>query len=432
MIRIFLIGCLVLHGTTFSIADDWQHWRGRDRNDIANENSGWSGTEWPLEESWKINVGEGSTTPIVVGKRLFTLGWTDGKDTVVCLDVTNGKTIWSQSYTAPRFGRHAEGDKGLYFGPIPSPEYDQETGVLYTLNCGGDLNCWKAADGEIVWRRNLYDDYGMPQRPGKGKRHIGRRDYGYTTAPLVYGDVLIVEVGAPSGSVRAFDKRTGQSRWSSECKQLAGHSGSPVVMEVEGVPCLVVFAHAELVIMRLDEGHQGKTIATYPWKSYWANNILTPAVVGEHVLISSFHSHGRKFTPSTCKLRITLTGAQRIWEQPIGSHICSPIIQGNHIYMAGPRLYCLDWTTGKTLWEGANFNYGASCLLTTDGRLVVSGNRGELILAESAERFPTSYKELDSKRVLAGKDVWSHVVLADSRYYVKDVEGNLVCLSIAR
>jgi outer membrane protein assembly factor BamB len=127
-----------------------------------------------------------------------------------------------------------------------------------------------------------------------------------------------------------------------------------------------------------------------------------------------------------------LTGAQPIWEQPIGSHICSPIIQGNRIYMAGPQLYCLDWTTGKTLWEGANFNYGASCLLTTDGRLVVSGNRGKLILAESAERFPTSYKELDSKRVLAGKDVWSHVVLADRRYYVKDVEGNLVCLSIAR
>ena len=109
MIRIILIGYLVVQCATFSIADDWQHWRGRDRNDIVNENSGWSGKEWPLEESWKINVGEGSTTPIVIGKRLFTMGWKDGKDTVVCLDATNGKAIWAQSYTSPRFGRQAEG-----------------------------------------------------------------------------------------------------------------------------------------------------------------------------------------------------------------------------------------------------------------------------------------------------------------------------------
>ena len=360
------------------------------------------------------------------------MGWKNGKDTVVCRDVTSGKSIWAQSYTSPRFGRHAEGDKGLYFGPIPSPEYDEEIAGLYTLNCDGDLNCWNAADGKIVWQRNLYDDYGMPKRPGKGRRHIDRRDYGYTTAPLVYGDVLIVEVGAPSGTVRAFDKRTGQSRWSSEFNQFAGHSGSPVLMNVEGVPCLAVFAHAELVVMRLDEGRQGKTIAIYPWKSHYANNILTPAVAGDHVLISSFHSHGRKFTPSTCKLKIKLTGAERIWEQPIGSHICSPLIHKNHIYMAGPQLYCLDWTSGEKLWEGSNLNYGASCLFTTDGLLVVSGNRGQLMLVETAELSPTSYTELDSKRVFKDKDVWSHVVLADGRYYVRDAVGNLVCLSISR
>ena len=57
---------------------------------------------------------------------------------------------------------------------------------------------------------------------------------------------------------------------------------------------------------------------------------------------------------------------------------------------------------------------------------------GQLILVKSAELSPKSYTELDSKRFLKGHDVWSHVVLADARYTVKDVVGNIVCLSIAR
>ena len=432
MIRITLIASLVMIQAACCLAEDWPHWRGPHRDDILSQESGWSGQEWPLAQSWQINVGEGSTTPIVIGERLFTMGWKNDADTIVCLDVTSGKVIWSESYASPRFGRHAVGDKGLYFGPTSSPEYDEETAAIFTLGCDGDLNCWRAADGQNLWHRNVYNDYGMPKRPGMGRRHTHRRDYGYTTAPLVYGDSLIVEVGAPSGTVRAFDKRTGEEQWTSQANQLAGHSGSPVRMDIEGVPCLAVFAYHELIVMRLDDGQQGKTVASYPWKSTYANNILTPTVFGEHVLIGSWHAHGKQANPSMCKLKITLSGAERIWQQPLASHIGSPIIHDNRIYIAGPRFYCLDWNSGETLWEGSSFNYGASCLLTTDDLLVLSGNRGQLILVESAKGSPQKYTELDSKQILKGNDVWSHVVLADRRYYIKDVVGNLVCLSISR
>ena len=194
-----------------------------------------------------------------------------------------------------------------------APEYDPETKYLYTLNCDGELFCRDTMQqGNAVWKKNLYDEYQMPQRPGYGprqNRHL--RDYGYTTAPLVYRNWLIVEVGGPSGTVRAFDKRTGESIWASEYKDFAGHSGSPVTMTVGGVPCLIVFAHAELVAMRLDAGHEGKTIGTYPWKSAYANNILTPTIAGENVLISSYHSHEKMSNPATSKLTVTLNGFRR-------------------------------------------------------------------------------------------------------------------------
>jgi outer membrane protein assembly factor BamB len=413
-------------------AGDWPHWRGPHRDSKVDEPSGWKDNAWKLPERWRRNVGEGSTTPAVIDDRLYTLGWRDQQDSVVCIDVERGEPVWSASYPAPRHARHSEGDEGLYFGPTSSPEFDPDTKFLYTLGCDGPLICWDTTrGGEVVWQRNLYDDFQMPKRPGNGERrnrHV--RDYGYTTAPLVHGDWLIVEVGAPSGSVRAFDKRTGDSIWASEYDNFAGHCGSPVVASIEGKSCLLVFAQFELVAMSLSPGAEGKTLATYPWKSEYANNILTPTVKGDRVLICSYHSHERISKPALCRLRLTQQGFQRDWEQPIGSHIGSPVIHKDRIYLAGPRLYCLDWESGETVWEGANFNYGASCVLTGDERLILLGNRGELLLAESAVRSPEEFTRLASRKSLSGKDLWSHVILAGGRVFCKDVSGNLLCLEI--
>lgn len=434
--KYFGIFCLALglafHSNSDLHAEDWAHWRGLHRNDKVDEHSGWKENRWDLSERWKINVGEGSTTPVVIGNRLYSMGWKNDRDSVVCIDTDNGTTVWSQSYPSPRYARNSEGDEGLYFGPTSSPEFDLETQYLYTLSCDGELICWDTAQqGATVWKLNLYDEYKMPKRPGYGQRktrHV--RDYGYTTAPLVFENWLIVEVGAPSGTVRAFDKKTGKSIWTSQYNNFAGHSGSPVVMSVEGKPCLLIFAQFELVAMRLDAGHEGETIGTYPWKTDYANNILTPTVLGEEVLISSFHSHERTSQPATCKLTVSLKGIRSEWEQPVGSHIGSPIIHKDRIYMAGPRLYCLDWKTGEMIWEGENFNYGASCVLSKDERLILLSHRGDLILAESAVRSPERFTPLASRKTLSGSDLWSHVVLSHQRIYCKDVAGNLLCLEI--
>ena len=123
-------------------AGDWTHWRGLHRDDMVDESSGWNDGRWQLAESWKINVGEGSTTPVVIGNRLYSMGWKNERDTVVCIETASGEIVWSQSYPSPRYGRFGVGDKGLYFGPTSSPEYDPETQCLYTLSCDGEVICW--------------------------------------------------------------------------------------------------------------------------------------------------------------------------------------------------------------------------------------------------------------------------------------------------
>jgi len=412
-------------------AADWPHWRGPDKNDRVAAASGWTGSKWPLSDAWKAEVGEGSSTPIVVGGQLITMGFRDGKEVVTSLAADTGKPLWSQSYPAPRWGRYAVGDQGLYFGPTASPEFDPETGFVYTLGCDGELACWNAGrQGKEVWRKNLYETYHMKQRPGEGDRNRNQRDYGYICAPLVYHDWLLVETGGDAGTVCAFDKRTGEQVWCSQHKNFAGHSGSPVVMSVDGNPCLAILTFREFLVMRLDKGHEGETVGAYSWPSAYANNLLTPTVIGDKVLLSSWHSFGKRNNPTTHLVQVTSSGIKKLWEQPVSSHLCSPVVAKDRIYIAGPELYCLDWNTGETVWKGAGFNYGASLVLTADERLIVLGNRGKLRLVETGDHEIKDYKELAARDTLTRDDIWSHVVLANGRLFCRDVRGRLVCLNI--
>ncbi len=421
----FLLIPLLAPGRT--TAGDWPHWRGSQRNDVVEENSGWKDGHWAnAKPVWEARVGEGSTSPLIVGGRLYVMGWEDGEDHVRCLEAKTGKPIWAVSYKCPQYARHAVGDENVYSGPTSTPEYDADTGYLYTLSCDGDLNCWDAgARGKKVWSVNLYDRFHVKQRPASGLEKDDLRDYGYTTAPYIHGDWVIVEVGAEEGSLMAFDKRTGERRWASEYHEPAGHTGGLVPIVVERVPCVAVLALQDLLVVRLDPGNEGKTVAKYPWKSAFANNVLTPEVRGDCILISSFHTH-----KAICKLKITLRGVERQWEQPYASHVGSPVVHGNYVYMASARLLCLNWETGKLVWEGGASDYGGACIVTGDGKLIVWSDRGEATLVEGAEQSPTEYQRLARiGRIFASGHAWPHPALADGLLYCKDREGRLKCFS---
>jgi hypothetical protein len=183
----------------------------------------------------------------------------------------------------------------------------------------------------------------------------------------------------------------------------------------------------DLLVVRLDRGHEGKTVATYPWKAAWANNVLTPTVRGDCVLISSWHTH-----KSICKLKITLRGAERLWEQPYASCVGSPVVHGDYVYLAAESLLCLDWKTGRLVWAGGSYGTGGACVVTGDGKLIVWSDRGRVTLAEGAQGSPKKYRPLARiARVFAGDQAWPHPALAGGLLCCKDREGKLKCYSLS-
>ncbi len=365
---------------------------------------------------------------LVVGERLYTMGWKGGEDTVACLDAGSGKHAWSQSYRSPDYGRHSRGDKGMYRGPSSTPEYDPESSYLYTLSLDGLLGCWDTrAKGRQVWALNLYDEFGVPQRPQVTRRRNSHRDYGYSTSPFVFKDWVIVEAGDPKrGNVLAFDKRTGKLRWGSENRDPAGHAGGLSPMVVDGVSCLAVFTALNLLVVRLDGKEAGRTVAEYPWVTDFINNIAGPAVEGNTVTITSRYNK-----MAVCKLSISLReGAKKLWEtKEAASGVCSLVAHGGHLYFASNGLYCLDSRTGETRWVQGRFGSASSLILTGDERLIVWANDGDLALVESAKRSPGRYTELaGSRRIMHRAEAWPQVALSGGRLYCKDRSGEIQCL----
>lgn len=409
-----------------ALAADWPHWRGPNRNDIVDEPSGWKDGTWSIgKPAWTAQVGEGSSSPLVVDGRVYAMGWWADKDSVLCLDVTTGKPTWTQSYAAPRYGRVATGDEGFYSGPSSTPEFDPATNYLYTLGIDGELRAWNTREeGKLIWAVNLYDKYAAPQRPRVGRS--GRRDYGYTSSPLVYKDWLIVEVGDKAGNLIALDKRTGKQVWASVSKSPAGHNGGPTPITVEGVPCIAVHNFDGLLVVRIDAGREGQTVAESPWRTSFANNIASPAVFDNNVVITSSYNHHK-----IARFRISLDkGAEKVWETAEASKVCSPVIHKKHVYWAWETCHCLDFETGKVKWSGGDFGDPGSLVITNDDRIVAWSDKGDLRLIESAVRSPDNYTELAARNKLAAGDAWPHVVLADGRLFCKDRTGRIACFAL--
>ncbi len=409
-------------------AADWPHWRGPARDGSSAEASGWDGKSWLADRPrWTIDVGEGCTSPIFfAADKFYTLGWSKGKDTVVRIDPATGKIVWRASYDAPKYGRHHVGDTVFYGGPTATPDFNHSLGHVYTLNNDGALNAWKYEDGKHVWGLNLYDTYKMPRRPKVGTGGQ-QRDYGYTCAPHTYYTSLLVEVGGADGTVMAFDTKTGKRLWASEYKGLAGHTGAMALMTVGKIPCVVVLTLRDLVVIRLDRGNEGKTLASTPWATEFANNIAGPAVSGQSVLVTSGYNIGR-----IARFTVTEGGIKKDWEAKHYSKACTPVIHGDHVYWAWQKVHCLDWKTGKQLWEGGAFADPGSCILTSDKRLIVWGGMGRLALVETAGRSPDAYTELASRTRLSAAHAWPHACLANGSLYLKDRLGKLTAFNTKR
>ena len=406
-----------------ALGADWPQWLGPDHTGVTPETSGYP-SGWPPARLWGKNVGKGCTSPIMAAGRLYVMGWHGkgrgnpiGTDSILCLDARTGAEFWRRTYPCRYQSRIRTGDTDGYGGPSSTPTFDPETGYLYTLSIDGHLCCWDTRRrGTPVWGMNFHDAYKIPQRPDVGQ---GARDYGHPGSPLLVGGRVIVEVGDDGGTVMAFDSKTGRRVWTSQATEPGGHSGGPTPFVVEGVPCLANLALRKVIVMRIDKGHEGRTVAEFPWTTDFANNIATPAACKNQLVITSDYNVSRM-----ALLEVSLNGGIRQrWRLRDHSKVCSPVIHNGRIFTVDGTLKCLDLATGRRIWSGGQFGHGSVLVTAGDDRVIAFG-RGRVALFDA---MAPNCRELGRIENLFRATCYPHVAIAGGVIAVKDMDGNLMC-----
>ena len=387
---------------------DWYRWRGPDCNGISRE-SGWL-TNWPDAGPpvlWKAQVGQGYSSVTISQGRLYTMGVVGGDDklrggqeTVWCLDAQTGAVLWQQSYPYDFEPKYYDG------GSSATPTVDGNR--VFTLGQNGTINCFDAVSGAVVWRRHL-------------PRELGCKvpTWGFASSPLVQGDLLILNVGSAG---TALDKATGRTVWTSGSDP-AGYS-SAVPYQHRGQAAVALFGQRAAVGVAVKTG---QLLWSFPWKTEWDVNAADPIVQGDTVFISSGYQHGAAL------LRLDGSKPTVLWEnKAMRNHVNSSVLIDGYLYGPDddvdrtPLLRCVEWKTGAVRWTFKDFP--CSALMAADGKLIVQGSRGEIIIVQAR---PDVCTVLAKAQPLAGR-CWTTPVLSQGRLYCRNSKGELVCLDLRK
>jgi outer membrane protein assembly factor BamB len=382
---------------------EWPQWRGADRTGVSIETD--LGFDWvgkAPREVWRRQLGNGFSAISVSAGRLFTQYARDGRTYLSSFAADTGGEIWRVD-----LGQNFVDSYGN--GPRATPTLDE--GVVYGLTSRGVVAAIRATDGEVVWKIDTKATHGA-----RAPR------WGLSGSPLIEGDLLIVNTGGDEGrSVLAFDKRTGELRWSARDEK-AGYA-APVAITASGVRQILVFLANALVSL---DPTDGSTYWELDWKTDWGVNASTPILLDDdRLFISTGYDKG------AVMLQLGKDGqkavAEELWRsREMRNRYSSSVLYKGTLYgFDEGTLKALDPSDGTTLWRQRGMGHGS--LIAVDGKLLVLSDRGKLALAEASR---DGYNEVGSIQVFETK-TWTVPTLAGGRLYLRD-EKEIVAFDLSK
>jgi outer membrane protein assembly factor BamB len=384
----------------------WLQWGGPTRNFMSDSKG--LAASWPAggpKKLWTRALGEGHSSILVESGRLYTMyrtitrqPKTAHEEIVVALDAATGKTIWEFKYAAPP--DRIQFDQG--YGPHSTPLIAGN--LLFAVSSRSELFALDKSSGKRVWSHDFVKEYGAPL--------TGR---GYSCSPILYKGTVIVTMGGANQGVAAFEQKTGKLVWKGGSFIWA--PASPILIDVDGQPQLIVFAGE--VITGMDPA-SGKQLWSHPHRTDWGLNISTPVWAPDSHLLFASSAYGTGSRALELRQAGGKTTVTEKWaSQRMRVHIGSVIRLGDHAYGSsgdfGPGLIsAIDMKTGNIAWQDRAF--ARAQLLHADGKLIILDEDGALGLATVT---PQGIKVLAKANVLSHLS-WTPPTLVGTTLYVRD------------
>jgi outer membrane protein assembly factor BamB len=395
-------------GEPATAALDWPGFRGRDRDGVVRGvriNTDWSAA--PPIQLWRRPIGPGWSSFSVHGDFLYTQEQRGDDEIVAAYRVSTGVPVWKHRDAA----RFWESNGGA--GPRATPTFSG--GRLYAFGATGILNALDAADGRVVWSRNVGADSDTKVP-----------DWGFASSPLVVGDLVIV---AAAGKLVAYAAATGKLRWIGPDGGM-GYS-SPHLLTLHGVPqILLLDAHGATSVAPADGARLWDLTVT---SSAMSAPIIQPALTPDgDVLVGDGQASGTyriSVSPGT-EGSGGWTVAERWVSTALKPFFNDFVVHNGHAYgFDGSILACMDLADGKRKWKGGRYGNGQLILLADQDLLLVVSEEGELALVAAAS---DKFTQLARIPAIEGK-TWNHPVLAGNILLVRNGEEMAAFrLSLAR
>lgn len=392
-------------------AEDWPQWMGPKRDNVWREEGIAAG--FPAggpRVLWRTPIKGGYAGPAVAGGRVFVTDYvTDadvkvanferkqstGTERVLCLDEATGKEIWKHEYPVTYTIAYPAGPRCT-----PTVHGDR----VYTLGAEGDLYCFEAATGKVVWSRDLKKDYAT-------KAAL----WGWASHPLVDGDRLVCVVGTDVAHAAAFDLATGKEVWRTGSAPEQGYV-PPSIIEAAGVRQLVL-AKPDAVYAVVPE--TGKLLWETPYNADNGSIIMTPVRVGDHLYIGGYQGKNLLL-----KLKADVPGVDVVWrnkpKQGISAVNVQPIAADGLVYgfHESGELRAMRIPEGDFAWKGGGPlgerpQGSGTAFITKQGdtekgdtekgdRYFLFTETGDLVIARLT---PTGYEELARAHLLEPTNV---------------------------
>ncbi len=405
----FFVLALIIGSSLF--AEDWSRFRGANGQGIVADELPLT---WTSEEdvAWKYDLpGKGSSSPIVVGDRVFVTCYSgrdsDAKRHIICIDAVTGKKIWQDSIPGPQ-------REDAYSGYLQEHGYASGTPTsdgqhVYAFFGKAGVVGW-TVDGTKVWQKDV------------GQQSSNQR-WGSGSSLVVHNGIVIVNASEEGRAILGLDTKTGEELWRADYDRLALCYATPVLTEgADGVMEAVISMPGEVWGLNPSNG-----------KLRWFCEIdnggnVTPSVVVGDDMFYTFGGYPQQQTNAIRRGgRKDISSTHRIWQGRDSSYVPTPLFFADHLFWVSDKgqAFTVNAKSGETvtrarlsgLKSGGRAVY-ASPIKVGNKILVVTRRSGAYVFEATPEM-----KQIAKSEPLDESDFNATPAVSDGRIFLRSNEA---------
>jgi outer membrane protein assembly factor BamB len=360
--------------------EDWPWFRGPSRQGISQERG--IPTQWSATSNirWKTAIpGEGWSSPIVSGDRLFVTTALDGGSSfhMVCLDRSTGAVIWDKELTRQKAGHRQPNNS--YATATPATDGRR----VYVPVCDGRIVA-VSMEGKVEWINSDFEYYS---------------EHGLAVSPVLYEDLVIVpfdwsspppdtklgwQVPWDRAVILAVDKNTGKTRWRGSRGSSRIAHVTPQIAKVDGQDQLVSGAGDVI------QGFDLKTGARLWTVSSPGEGVVPSVVLGEGLVFTASGFGASRICAVRLGGRGDVTKTHTVWESGEDVPKMSSLLYvAAHLYLATETgvAKCFEAATGAVLWRERLGGKFSASPVWADGRIYFLAENGRMTIIEDGPSF---------------------------------------------